>query len=156
MQAQPQVKTVESFDDLCALVAARPNVFVRYSRGPDIDGGSVSIDYESGLTLPGLSANPLHPEAWWTRPVDDWVARQVCRYVHLRDETADHQVGWVLTGTLVGRGPGNEPLLDAIAPVAVLADAVVDQAKRHYGAHFDVGRTSESAPRRAFRRRRRA
>jgi uncharacterized protein DUF6098 len=82
-------------------------------QGPDEDrknGGSV--DYESGLRLPGFSANPLDPERWWTRPLRDWLARQLCQYAHIKDSADDGRVAWILKGDVAGRGPDNEPLID--------------------------------------------
>ena len=144
------MRTIRSFDELSELATDGRHLYVRYSRGPDADLGSTSIDYESGLRLPGLSANPLHPECWWTRPVEDWLARQISKYVHLRDDSTDHRVGWILAGTVVARGPDNEPLLDDVEPVALVDDALVEEAKRRYRSRFEVGRQSvEPDPRRA-------
>jgi hypothetical protein len=48
----------------------------------------------------------------------------------------------VLTGREVGLGPDQEPLLAGPCPLAVLSDALVEQARRHYHERFDVGRDS--------------
>lgn len=131
---------VTSLDQLCALVA--PDAFVRFSKGPHHDRNWNSRDYESGLDLPGLSVNPLHPEDWWTRPTEEWVARQICNYVHLAEESDDERRAWVLTGRVTSRGPDNEPLVDDYTPVAWVSDAVVAQAKRLYQERFDVSSDS--------------
>lgn len=117
-------------------------LFIRFSRGPEADRGRRSKDYESGLELPGLSVNPLRPEPWWTRPVVEWLARQLCNYVHLRDESDDERRPWVLSGEVVARGPDNEPLVGDFRPVAWLSDELIDEAKRLYDERFDSGEDS--------------
>ncbi len=62
------------------------------------------MDTESGLDLPGLSVNPLHAEDWWVRPLEDWLARQVCQYKELRDKNPD-RFAWALRGIEVGPVP---------------------------------------------------
>jgi hypothetical protein len=126
-----------SLDELVDLIRTKPGLFVRYSKGPDSDRRSV--DYESGLELPGLSVNRLDPEPWWTRPVKDWVARQLCQYLHLSDRGADHH-GWVLSGRVVGRGPDDEPLVVDTTPVAWLHDDLLNEAVEWYRTRFDPGR----------------
>jgi Family of unknown function (DUF6098) len=135
---------LKDLDDLVALVMRRPEIYVRYSRGPESDIEEKSRDYESGLDLPGLSANPLAPPTWWSRPLEDWLARRLCSYVHLRDESNDARVAWILAGTIVERGPDNEPLLNDVEPIAMLSDSILDEALHHYESHFDVGRDSRS------------
>ena len=119
-----------------------PDVFLRFSKGPAHDRDRRSHDYESGLELSGLSVNPLWPEPWWQRPVEDWLARQLCNYVHLMDNADDDRRPWVLRGEVVARGPDNEPLVAEYAPLALLADSVVAEAKRRYAARFDVAEDS--------------
>ncbi len=71
---------------VCLVESVEP-LYVRYSEDPRRDvGGGISIDGESGLPLPGLSASPLTPEPWWTRPVEQWAARQLMKYRHLEHE----------------------------------------------------------------------
>ena len=118
------------------------DVFVRFSKGPDDDREATSRDYESGLDLPGLSVNPLHPETWWQRPIEDWLARQICNYVHIQEESDDERRGWVLRGSIAARGPDNEPLVTDYRPLAWLSDEVIDEAKRRYEARFDVASDS--------------
>lgn len=132
---------VHSLSHLCELVTE--DSFVRFSKGPDDDRGSSSRDYESGLDLPGLSVNPLQPEQWWTRPLEEYLARQICNYAHIRDQADDERRAWVLTGNVVSRGPDNEPLVSAdFTPVAWLSDEVIDEAKRVYEQRFDVAQDS--------------
>lgn len=128
--------------DLAALVRSRACAYVRYSEGPEHDASEQSRDTESGLDLPGLSVNPLHPEAWWTRPLEDWLARQVCQYAELAEKNPDRRA-WVLDGRIVARGPDCEPLLADVEPLAVLAPAVLDEATARYEDAFDAGRGPE-------------
>lgn len=120
----------------------KPELFVRFSRGPDEDRGTHSRDYESGLDLPGLSVSPLQPEEWWKRPAVEWLARQLCSYVHLRDDADDERRPWVLTGQVVARGPDNEPIIGSYRPLAWLSDELIDEAKALYTERFDAGEDS--------------
>jgi Family of unknown function (DUF6098) len=124
-QPLPDVESVESLVDL---VEQSPEpLYVRFSSGLDRDG---SIDHESGLPLPGVSVNPLRPPAWWQGPpVADWVTRQVRAYQHLMERDDDRRC-WIVTGTVVDRGPDNEPLLADVRAVGVLADALVEACGR--------------------------
>lgn len=119
-----------------------PDTHLRFSRGPRADRGARSHDYESGLELPGLSVNPLAPEPWWTRPVEDWLARQVCNYVHLMEDADDERCPWVLRGEVVARGPDNEPIVARFRPLALLSGALLEEAKRRYRERFDVASDS--------------
>jgi hypothetical protein len=125
-------------DDLVALVTANPDIHVRYSMGFEHDMNSRSMDAESGLPLPGLSVNPLGPEAWWTRPLRDWIARQLCQYMHLRAEDPERHA-WILQGTCAGRGPDCEPLLTDVDQIARLSDDLLSEAQTVYQDRFDVG-----------------
>lgn len=130
-------------DSLAELAAhVQPGVFLRISRGPQQDRGKRSRDYESGLELSGLSVNPLTPPAWWTRPPEDWLARQLCNYVHLMEDSDDDRRPWVLHGEVVARGPDNEPLVADFRALAWLSDKLVAEAKRRYEERFDVGQDS--------------
>ncbi len=136
------MRELGSLSELVELIRARPGLHVRYSEGHDADQETGSIDTESGLRLPGLSVNPLDAESWWTRPLDDWVARQLCQYRHLAD--SDHgRYAWVLTGTVAGRGPDCEPLLTEVEPVARLSDELLDEAESRYHERFDAGKGPE-------------
>jgi hypothetical protein len=132
--------TITSLDELAELVDG--DSYVRFSKGPDDDRHTTSRDYESGLDLPGLSVNPLQPEDWWERPIEDWLARQICNYVHIQEESDDERRAWVLRGRVVSRGPDNEPLVTDYRPLAWLDDAVIDEAKRRYQSRFDVASDS--------------
>jgi hypothetical protein len=71
----------------------------------------------------------------------DWIARQICTYVHLHDDGDDRRA-FVLRGQIVSRGPDNEPLLGSVEPIAELSESVISEAKRRYNENFDVGRES--------------
>ena len=131
---------LSSLDELCEAVA--PDAFVRFSKGPQDDVETGSTDYESGLELPGLSVNPLQPEPWWERPLREWLARQICNYVHIQEESDDDRRAWVLTGRVVARGPDNEPLVTEYRPVAWLSDDLIKEAKALYRERFDVASDS--------------
>ncbi|HVM19723.1 MAG TPA: DUF6098 family protein [Egibacteraceae bacterium] len=135
-----ELPVVDSLDQLCELVTK--DAFVRFSNGPADDRNGTSRDYESGLDLPGLSVNPLHPEQWWERPLEEYLARQICNYVHIQEEADDDRRPWVLRGEVVSRGPDNEPIVAEFTPVAWLSDTVVDEAKRLYQDRFDVAEDS--------------
>ncbi len=74
---------LRSLAEVAGLVDVVRPLYVRFSGGPEQDAESVSRDHDSGCLLPGLSVNPLTPEPWWDRPVEHWVARQLCQYAHL-------------------------------------------------------------------------
>jgi hypothetical protein len=132
---------VRTLEGLAGLLAAGLDVHVRYSAGPEADSKAASKDYESGLELPGLATLALEPPAWWTRPVADWLARQICKYGHLAEQDSE-RYPWLLTGREVGRGPDNEPLLADPWPLARLDAGVLDEARRRYHERFEVGRAS--------------
>ncbi len=137
--AVPTLRRVEHLAQLAAVVRACPGLHVRYSAGPEDDARRNSIDTESGLELPGLSVNPLDPEGWWTRPLEDWLARQLCQYRHLAAKDPD-RIAWILRGVVCGRGPDCEPLLRDVEPIAVLDRALLDEAEARYRENFDAGR----------------
>jgi hypothetical protein len=136
------VRRLSSLTELEALVREQPGLHVRYSKGPEHDRAEASIDTESGLQLPGLSVNPLDPEPWWTRPLGDWLARQVCQYEDLAAKNPD-RYAWVLRGREVGRGPDCEPLLADVEPIALLQESLLEDARSIYLSHFDAGRGPE-------------
>lgn len=129
--------------DLTELVEAQSptTVYVRVSNGPDADAGERSRDYESGLDLPGLSVSVGTPPQWWTRPAQDWLARQLCSYAHLHRDTPDRIV-WLCTGTEVGFGPDHEPLLRQVRPLVAVSPTCLEQAEARYRSRFDAGRDS--------------
>ena len=133
--------SIDSLSQLAEMVTE--DSYVRFSAGPDDDRGSSSRDYESGLDLPGLSVNPLQPEDWWTRSLEDYLARQICNYVHLQTESDDNRRAWVLTGDVVSRGPDNEPLIRGdYTPLAWLSDDLIEEAQRIYEQRFNVAEDS--------------
>lgn len=130
------VPRLRTLGEVVELLAVATPLFVRFSAGPAADSSALSRDHESGCVLPGLSVNPLDPEPWWDRPVEHWVARQLCQYAHLM---TPQRFPWALTGEVVGRGPDCEPLLAATVPVASIDGAVVDEAAALYARVFDAG-----------------
>lgn len=131
---------LDRLGQLAELLERYEQLYVRFGNDPrDETGGSV--DYESGLRMPGLSANRLRPPNWWTRPLEDWLARQICQYVHLLDRSPEHQ-GWVVHGTVVAHGPDDEPLLGDVEVVGRVGQALLDEANRTYRRRFDRGRVS--------------
>lgn len=139
MGEKAEVRVLRRLSELAELVRADGELYVRFGPDPEEmpDG---SVDYESGLRMPGLSVNPLAPQDWWTRPLEDWVARQVCQYVHLAERSSDHQ-GWVVRGRIAGHGPDTEPLLVDTTVVARLDGELVAEARHRYRERFDHGRT---------------
>jgi hypothetical protein len=131
--------TLTRLAELTLLLEHDVPVYLRYSPGPEADAAYPSRDHESGLLMPGHSANPLGPPKWWTRPVEDWVARRVCQYLRELDEGARP---WVLTGKVVDFGPDNEPLLVDVEPIAWLSSDLLREAHRHYQEQLDAGRAT--------------
>lgn len=108
-------------------------LFVRWSPDPqrDLDTGS-SIDELTGIDLPGLSANGLAVEPWWEdRPLLLWVARRLYDYRHLAKMRGPGTRPWIMSGREVGRGPDNEPLIEARAILAQIGLAAVAEANDH-------------------------
>ena len=119
-----------TLDDLARLVQGRPDLFVRWSRGPEVDlPGQGSRDDLTGVPMPGLSANPLAVEQWWgDRSVHLWVARRLYDYSHLEHEKGPGVHPWVFKGEGVGRGPDNEPLVRCGRPVCRLSAGGIEEA----------------------------
>ncbi|GAB2598682.1 hypothetical protein GCM10027168_34510 [Streptomyces capparidis] len=124
------LRVLDSLEELAALVDGGPPLFVRWSRGPDVDiprGGS--RDDLTGSPLPGLSANSLAVEPWWgDRPVLVWVARRLYDYSHLPREKGPDVFPWVFTGEEVGRGPDNEPLVHCVKVVGRISEGTIEEA----------------------------
>ncbi|MDQ0579044.1 DUF6098 family protein [Streptomyces rishiriensis] len=120
-----------SLTELTELVERRRRLFVRWSRGPATDLDRVSsTDELTGVSLPGLSANPLDVEEWWEdRSRELWVARRLYDYAHLPHEKGPGVRPWVLTGREAGRGPDNEPLVVEVRPLAWIDSAVIEEAR---------------------------
>jgi hypothetical protein len=132
---------IDRLADLVALLSPARPLYVRYSDGPTSDLMAPSVDYESGLTLPGLSVTVLDPPAWWSRPVEDWVARRVCKYAELLHGGGERRP-WVLHAEVVGIGPDHEPLVAAAEPIAWIGETALAQSLRRYQQRFQVGRDS--------------
>lgn len=125
--------------ELVELCQLGPELYLRYSPGPEADAVHPSTDHESGLLMSGVSANPLTPPSWWTLPVDDWLARKVCQYLREANEGARP---WVLHGREVDIGPDNEPLLVDVRPVAWLDAQLVAEARERYVKRMRVGKAT--------------
>jgi hypothetical protein len=125
---------LEVLDDLEQVVAMveRSDVplFVRFSKPPPEGLEEPSVDGETGLELPGLSVNPLDPPSWWRgNGLAEWIARRICSYAHLQaDDPA--RVCLLLSGSVVERGPDNEPLLAGAEAVAIVSGAAVDECRK--------------------------
>lgn len=135
------MRTIDELDELAEIVATRDRTYLRHSHGPERDAKGSSRDYESDLDLPGLSAVPLNPPGWWRRPVEDWLARQICKYAHLAERGGD-RYPWVLCGRVADIGPDHEPLITDARPLARLSDTLLDEARSRYHERFEVGRDS--------------
>jgi len=133
--------TIDDLDELADVVSRAVRVYLRYSLGPDGDMAHPSRDYEADVDLPGLPCTLLTPEAWWPRDPVDWIARRVCKYLHLAQDDPRRRA-WILRGEVAGYGPDHEPLLSDIEPIGWLGDRLVEQARERYHERFDVGRTS--------------
>jgi hypothetical protein len=132
----------DTLADVVAVVRQHQTVYLRYSEGPESDlNRGASRDYEADVDLPGLSVTVVSPEPWWSRPVEDWVARRLCKYIELG--RAEDRFPWLLTGREVGNGPDHEPLVDQVRPLARISDRAVREAVDLYRARFDVGETSQ-------------
>ncbi len=140
--AAPSLPRIHRLAELAAVVRASPGLHIRYSEGPECDAERTSVDTESGLRLPGLSVNPLDAEAWWERPLEDWLARQLSQYRHLAEKNPD-RFAWILRGRITGRGPDCEPLLGDVEPIAVLGEELLIEAEQRYQREFDARRGPE-------------
>src|SRR3954454_13905797 len=135
---------LRDLSEVVDVVCAHDTVYLRYSQGPDEDlGGASSRDYEADVELTGLSVTVASPEPWWPRPVEEWVARRLCKYAELG--AASGRFPWLLTGRQVGNGPDHEPLVDEVRPVARVDDEVVREAVRLYHERFSAGEDSREA-----------
>lgn len=130
--------TVETLDEVVALAGpGREVLYVRFSEGPGPDAEGTSLDGEAGVELPGLSVCRLTPEPWWTRSDEDWVARRLCKYLDIQQETPERRP-WLLTGRVVGSGTDHEPLVADPVAIAWVGPAAVDLATEIYRTRFDV------------------
>jgi hypothetical protein len=135
------MQTMEDLEELTELACGTTAIYLRYSLGPDQDAATVSRDYEADVDLPGLPCTLLTPERWWPREPEDWIARRVCKYLHLAAGDQRRRP-WILTGDVAGYGPDQEPLLTSVHPLAWLSGDLVGEARRRYHQRFDVGQTS--------------
>jgi hypothetical protein len=85
MSVSDGLPVVRALAELAGLAERHERLYVRWSRGPEIDlTRASSTDGLTGPSLPGLSANPLDVEdGWQGRPVQLWVARRLYDYSHL-------------------------------------------------------------------------
>lgn len=129
--ARSMDRVIPSLEALADLVGDRTDLYVRWSRGPEVDADAQSRDGLTGTPLPGLCANPLAVEDWWKgRSLVHWMARRVYDYRHLGDIRGPGVRPWILEGEECGRGPDNEPLVTCRRFVAWLGDDAVREAER--------------------------
>ncbi|WP_280468997.1 DUF6098 family protein [Nocardia cyriacigeorgica] len=139
--AEDDLPRLQDLDQLTEFILGHDRIYLRYSEGPRADRRSgPSRDFEAGVDLPGLSVTTVVPENWWPRPAREWVARRLCKYAEVGEPGGRYP--WLLTGTVVGRGPDHEPILVRARPLARIDETVVDEAKAVYAERFDVGRDS--------------
>lgn len=138
-----QLAKADTLAEIVELVHTFHTLFLRYSEGPEADADGPSMDYEADLRLPGLSVTVVSPEPWWERPVEDWVARRLCKYAELGEE--EGRFPWLMTARVVGNGPDHEPLVDDVRPVARVSEKALDEAVEVYRERFCTGNDSRSA-----------
>jgi hypothetical protein len=136
--ATSELPVIADLEELTEFVT-RQQVFLRYSEHASTEDGP-SLDYESGVELPGLSVTTLAPEPWWPRSSREWVARRLCKYAELGSESGRR--AWLLRGREVARGPDHEPVIADVTPIAIIDDRVIDHARQIYRDRFDTGRDS--------------
>ena len=124
------------------LIDDGPGLCVRFSAGYASDLEEGAVDAESGLPLPGLPAHPLDAESWWTLPREEWTARQISRLPAPRhvpqDVARPERFAWLLRGRVVGHAPDGEVLVADVEVVGRLAECLIGQADRVWGARFDA------------------
>jgi Family of unknown function (DUF6098) len=125
-------RTITTLDELAELVEQTDrDLYIRFAREGEVD--TRSVDYESGLTLPGVAVNPLRPPGWWSgRSTTEWVARQVGTYSHLQDADPD-RLGWIVQGEVTDRGPDNEPLLTDVQVIGLVASKLITECVNNDG-----------------------
>ncbi|WP_233158041.1 DUF6098 family protein [Actinokineospora bangkokensis] len=130
------VDSLDALVDLVVRAGGGHDLYVRWSRGYDLDHHGTSSDELTGVALPGLSANPLRVEDWWDdRPLRLWVARRLHDYRHLRQVRGPGVRPWVARGREVARGPDNEPLIEVCEPVAWIHPDVLDEVDATLAEH---------------------
>ncbi|MFL6051634.1 MAG: DUF6098 family protein [Actinoallomurus sp.] len=135
------MRRIDKLSELTEMVGGQEELYLRHSGGPESDADGTSRDYESELVLPGLSVVPLKPPQWWSRPREDWIARQIRKYAHLAEQ-GDDRYAWILTGRVCDFGPDHEPLVTDFRPVAALTHDLLKEAEERYHDRFEVGRDS--------------
>jgi hypothetical protein len=131
MSPTDDLPVAHALAELADLIEREQGLYVRWSRGPEADLGSVSsTDELTGVPMPGLSANPLDMEDWWEdRSRRLWVARRLYDYAHLPHEKGPGVRPWVLAGRETGRGPDNEPLVADVRPLCWIDQGVIEEAR---------------------------
>lgn len=131
MSPSDDLPVAHALAELADLIEREQGLYVRWSRGPEADLGSVSsTDDLTGVPMPGLSANPLDMEDWWEdRSRRLWVARRLYDYAHLPHEKGPGVRPWVLAGRETGRGPDNEPLVADVRPLCWIEQGVIEEAR---------------------------
>lgn len=131
MSPSDDLPVAHALAELADLIEREEGLYVRWSRGPEADLGSVSsTDDLTGVPMPGLSANPLDMEDWWEdRSRRLWVARRLYDYAHLPHEKGPGVRPWVLAGRETGRGPDNEPLVADVRPLCWIEQGVIEEAR---------------------------
>lgn len=128
---------LSSLDELVEFVAGDgDDLYIRWSKGPDVDRTTTSRDELTGVRLPALSANPLRVEQWWEdRPLRLWVARRLHDYRYLRDRRGAGVRPWLLRGHEVARGPDNEPLVEIDEALAWIDEDVLREVDKELAEH---------------------
>ncbi|MGW2639948.1 DUF6098 family protein [Streptomyces sp. NPDC001348] len=131
MAGGDDLPVVHRITELTDLVERHRALYVRWSRGPEVDlTATSSTDELTGVEMPGLSANPLDIEDWWeSRSAELWVARRLYDYAHLPREKGTGVRPWVLKGRENGRGPDNEPLVTHVEPLCWIAPEAIEEAE---------------------------
>ncbi|GKQ35609.1 DUF6098 family protein [Streptomyces sp. A012304] len=131
MSSSDDLPVAHALTELADLTEREQGLYVRWSRGPETDLGSVSsTDDLTGVPMPGLSANSLDIEDWWQdRSRILWVARRLYDYAHLPHDKGPGVRPWVLTGRETGRGPDNEPLVADVRPLCWIDPEVIEEAR---------------------------
>lgn len=119
---------IGSLDELVERVWGCSDLYVRWSPEPEVDQDRRSRDELTGVELPGLSASALAVEPWWDdRPPRLWVARRIYDDRHLEYRRQGAQP-WLVRGRECGRGPDNEPLLEAVTLLGRIGPEAVAEA----------------------------
>jgi hypothetical protein len=101
---------LDTLDEVVATVErSDAPVYLRFAKAAPEGLEEPSVDGETGLQLPGVSANPLMPPNWWRgHGVDKSIARRICSYAHLQADEPE-RICLLVRGAVAERGPDNEP-----------------------------------------------